>query len=132
MPRGGRFSHFCKSQPLEEPCALWCTKLHKLCRSISWWWRNSKAPACCMWCKTTFLAHLPCKRKIPRQQKKRKLNMCRDSSFCAKSVRNNIFTNGAPYFRLGLNYFIPLKKINLLHINYCTNNIYSLFQHLHS
>jgi len=24
-------------------------------------------------------------------------NMRRDSSFCAKSVRYNIFTNGAPY-----------------------------------
>jgi len=27
----------------------------------------------------------------------RHLNMRRDSSFCAKSVRCNIFTNGAPY-----------------------------------
>jgi len=61
-----------KSQPLEEPCALWWTKLLKLFRSISWWWRNSKAPACCMWCRRTFLAHFPCKRKRPRQQKKRK------------------------------------------------------------
>ena len=35
------------------------------------------------------------------------------------------------HFQLRLNYFIPLKKINLLHINYCTNYIHSLFQHLH-
>jgi len=26
VPRGGQFSHFCKSHPLEEPCALWCTR----------------------------------------------------------------------------------------------------------
>jgi len=35
------------------------------------------------------------------------------------------------YFRLGLKYLIPLKKINLLYINYCNNNIHSLLQHLH-
>jgi len=27
---------------------------------------------------------------------------------------------------------IPLKKVNLLYINYCTNYIHSLLQHLHS
>jgi len=36
------------------------------------------------------------------------------------------------YFRLGLKYLIPLKKVNLLYINYCTNYIHSLLQHLHS
>ena len=31
-----------------ESCAVWCTKLHKLCRSISSWCRNhQRAPACC-------------------------------------------------------------------------------------
>jgi len=35
------------------------------------------------------------------------------------------------YFRLGLKYLIPLKKVNLLYINYCTNYIHSLLQHLH-
>ena len=34
VPRRGQFSKFRKDQPL-EPCALWCTKLHKLCKSIS-------------------------------------------------------------------------------------------------
>jgi len=33
------------------------------------------------------------------------------------------------YFGLGLNHFIPLKKINLLYIDYCTNTIHSLLQH---
>jgi len=36
------------------------------------------------------------------------------------------------YFRLDLKYLIPLKKVSLLYINYCTNYIHSLFQHLHS
>jgi len=36
------------------------------------------------------------------------------------------------YFRLGLKYLIPLKKVNLLYINCCTNYIHSLLQHLHS
>jgi len=30
------------------------------------------------------------------------------------------------YFRFGLKYLIPLKKGNLLHINYCTNYIHSV------
>jgi len=36
------------------------------------------------------------------------------------------------YFRLGLKYLIPLKKINLLYINYCTSCVHSLLQNLHS
>jgi len=36
------------------------------------------------------------------------------------------------YFRLRLKYLIPLKKINLLYIIYCTSYINSLLQHLHS
>jgi len=30
VPKRSQISNFCKKQPLEEPRALWCTKLHKL------------------------------------------------------------------------------------------------------
>jgi len=37
------------------------------------------------------------------------------------------------YFRLGkLKYLIPLQKINSLYMNYYTNYIHSLLQHLYS
>ena len=47
--------------------------------------------------------------------------MRRDSSFCAKSVRYNIFTNGAPY-TLFLQKTQP-RKLSSTHIN--TNSTYN-------
>ena len=64
-----------QGQAIEESHALWCTKLHKLCRNISWWCINPlQAPACCIWWRSIFLAHFRCKRNWPRRQKKQQKN----------------------------------------------------------
>jgi len=48
--------------------------------------------------------------RFVRFSAQRYLNMRRDSSFCAKSVRYNIFTNGAPYARVKKS----VKQVQLL------------------